>query len=79
MKNFNIVAVFFMFFSAHLTKAQIIYPKTIKKPVTNTYHNIEIIDDYQWLEELETPQVKDWVKEQNKISVKYALSNESAV
>lgn len=51
--------------------AQLKYPVTLKKPVVNVYHNIEITDNYQWLENTESTEVKDWVKAQNKVSLKY--------
>ena len=51
--------------------AQIEYPKTKKEPVIDTYHHIDITDNYQWLENTDNPAVKDWVEEQNKVSLKY--------
>jgi len=35
------------------------------QPVTNVYHGVQVVDDYQWLEDPSNPQVKDWVKAQN--------------
>ncbi len=57
--------------TSSIIKAQIDYPNTKKIPVENTYHKIEIIDNYQWLEDKKSNEVKNWVKLQNKISVKY--------
>ena len=54
-----------------LLNAQLKYPKTKKNPVIDRYHTIEIIDNYQWLENTATPAVEDWVAAQNKISLKY--------
>jgi prolyl oligopeptidase len=51
--------------------AQQKYPKTAKIPVIDTYHNIQITDNYKWLESLISPEVKKWVKDQNKVSLKY--------
>src|SRR6266571_3019704 len=38
---------------------------TAKKPVTNVYHGVSVVDDYQWLENFDDPQVKKWNDEQN--------------
>ena len=54
-----------------LLNAQLKYPKTTKNPVIDSYHTIEIMDNYQWLENTATPEVEDWVAAQNKISLKY--------
>ena len=54
-----------------ILNAQLKYPKTKKNPVIDIYHNIKIIDNYQWLENTATPDVEDWVEAQNKISLKY--------
>jgi prolyl oligopeptidase len=35
------------------------------QPVTNTYHGVAVIDNYQWLEDFSAPAVRQWVKAQN--------------
>jgi len=57
--------------STIVLNAQLKYPKTKKNPIIDVYHNIEITDNYQWLENTATPEVQDWVATQNKISLKY--------
>ncbi len=71
MKNIKLIISFFLIFASLIVKAQLNFPETPKKPVSNTYHGVEIIDNYQWLEQIETTEVKDWVDKQNKISKKY--------
>lgn len=39
-------------------------PATIQ-PLTNTYHDVSVVDDYQWLEEASAPDVREWVKAEN--------------
>jgi len=51
--------------------AQLRYPITKKKQVIDIYHDIEITDNYQWLENTDNPEVTSWVKKQNKVSLKY--------
>jgi prolyl oligopeptidase len=40
-------------------------PDTPKKPVTDEYYGIKIIDDYRWLENFEDPAVRKWSDEEN--------------
>ena len=60
--------------STCILNAQIEYPKTKKEPIIDIYHSIEITDNYQWLENTGTPEVINWVEEQNKVSLKYLKS-----
>src|SRR6267142_684279 len=46
-------------------------PVTGKKPVTNTYHGVAVVDDYQWLENFEDAAVKEWNEGQNKVTRAY--------
>ena len=43
-------------------------PPTIKKPVTDEYHGVNVVDEYRWLEESGSPAVKAWTAAQNKYS-----------
>ena len=36
------------------------YPQTAKKPVTDTYHGVQVTEDYRWLENGKDPAVKAW-------------------
>ena len=51
------------------------YPKSPKKPVTDTYQgaagSVTITDDCRWLENLADPAVKDWVAAQNATTRRY--------
>src|SRR5690606_11008623 len=40
-------------------------PETPRHPVTNTYHGVVVVDDYQWLENAEDPAVREWTARQN--------------
>ena len=43
-------------------------PFTEKKPVTDEYHGVRVVDEYRWLEETGAPSVKAWTEAQNKHS-----------
>lgn len=38
---------------------------TAREPVTNTYHGVAVVDDFQWLEDAASPAVRDWTHRQN--------------
>lgn len=72
MKFFKLfVVAFFLIFITKPVKSQIVYPSSPIVPVTDVYHDTEILDNYQWLEKQEELQVSNWVDEQNEVSVKY--------
>ena len=47
------------------------YPPTAKHPASETYHGITVVDDYRWLEDDASPEVKRWVAEQNAFTRRY--------
>lgn len=46
-------------------------PPAAKQPVTNTYFNTQVVDNYQWLEDFNDPAVKSWTAAENKITRAY--------
>jgi prolyl oligopeptidase len=38
---------------------------TRQHPVTNIYHGVGVVDNYQWLEDASSPEVRDWMRQQN--------------
>ena len=47
------------------------YPMTPKRPVTETFHGVAVVDDYRWLEDDKAPEVKAWVGKQNALTRQY--------
>ncbi|MCK4311686.1 MAG: S9 family peptidase, partial [Candidatus Cloacimonetes bacterium] len=47
------------------------YPKTEKRTIIETLHGKEIKDDYQWLEDDDSEEVKEWDEQQNKFTREY--------
>lgn len=41
------------------------------RPVTNTYHGVEVVDPYQWLEDPNDPEVRAWSDAQNAYARRY--------
>jgi prolyl oligopeptidase len=46
-------------------------PATPKKPVTDVYHGVKVVDDYRWLEDAKDPAVRRWIDEQNQLTRAY--------
>jgi prolyl oligopeptidase len=36
-----------------------------REPVTNVYHGVAVVDDYQWLENASSPPVREWTRLEN--------------
>ena len=47
------------------------YPPSRKSDVTDTYFGTTIADPYRWLEELDSPETKEWVTAQNDVTFGY--------
>src|SRR5262245_28329102 len=47
------------------TQASAKAPAAAKRPVTDTYHGIKVVDDYRWLENWDDPAVKRWSEQEN--------------
>ncbi len=71
MKRLEYIFIFLFIIQVFIVDAQIIYPETLKREVIDTYFDTKISDDYRWLEKLESIEVEEWVKLQNKVSEKY--------
>src|SRR6266849_4944129 len=41
-------------------------PGTPRKPVTDEYHGLKVVDDYRWLENAGDPAVRQWTEAQNR-------------
>lgn len=68
MKKILPLLVIFMALTA---KAQIQYPVTEKKTVTDEYFGTKVDDPYRWLEDDNADATKKWVIEENKVTDNY--------
>ena len=55
-------------FNSH---SQVTYPNTQMESIKDVYFGTEVDDPYRWLEDDKSPKVKDWIKEQNKLTFSY--------
>jgi prolyl oligopeptidase len=44
------------------------YPETERRPVTDVYGTVKVVDDYRWLEAGKDPSVVEWVAAQNQLT-----------
>jgi prolyl oligopeptidase len=47
------------------------YPSSPTEPIVDDYHGTAVADPYRWLEDIESPQTKAWVKSQNELTASY--------
>ncbi len=67
--------VLFITMAASLsTNAQLKYPETKKNEVTDDYHGVKVVDPYRWLEDDNSEETKNWVKQENKVTNAYLSS-----
>ena len=60
-----------MFLLSESAGAQLVYPKTAKEEITETYFGTPVKDPYRWLENDTSKATSAWVKEQNKVTNAY--------
>ena len=46
-------------------------PATPKRPVTDVYHGVKVVDDYRWLEDFNDPAVRKWADAQTAYTRSY--------
>lgn len=71
MKPFFYLTLTFLLFSCSESPQKLIYPETLKIPVTDSYFGEDVIDHYRWLEDDNSAETKDWVVAQNKVTFSY--------
>ena len=70
-----IVCIFNILYSCNeiqkKTNNSVIYPETLKKEVVDNYFDIDVIDQYRWLEDDRSKETEAWVKAENKTTFAY--------
>ncbi|MCJ7694222.1 MAG: hypothetical protein MUO40_02250, partial [Anaerolineaceae bacterium] len=47
------------------------YPKTKKTDFIELLHGIEVPDPYRWMENIDSPETKEWIEAQNQLTQSY--------
>jgi len=73
MKRFAVVFVlsFLPLVSFTASAEKLDYPDTPKRPVVEEIQGVQITDNYRWLEDASSPEVKAWTEAQNKVARAY--------
>jgi len=66
MRLLAFVCLFALLLRSTATAGKSPYPQTRVDNVVDVLHGVEIVDPYRWLEDGNSPAVKDWVDAQNK-------------
>jgi prolyl oligopeptidase len=64
-------SVLIVFLASGCSRGPVPFPPTEKRPVTEQYHGVTIIDNYQWLDNINEPAVRAWSDIQNAYARKY--------
>src|SRR5690554_4891173 len=70
-KTFITLLTAIMLISCAQKKGKIVYPKTDKGTVTDTYFGTDIEDPYRWLEDDRSAETEAWVTAENKVTFEY--------
>ena len=70
LRYFNLFSAF-LFICCQNNSQKLIYPSTVKIPVIDFYFDIEVVDNYRWLEDDKAEETKKWVDKQNKTTFSY--------
>src|SRR5450631_3337640 len=54
-----------------LAVVQLRYPQAMRGDHIDHYHGIAVADPYRWMEDIDSPQTRNWVKAQSKLSSDY--------
>ena len=57
--------------TANSDRLTLSYPATKKEDLVETLHGVEVSDPYRWLEDLDSPETKEWVRAQNEVTFPY--------
>jgi prolyl oligopeptidase len=51
--------------------AEVQYPQAQKADVVDDYHGVKVADPYRWLENSDTPETRQWIDAENKVTFAY--------
>lgn len=64
----RLLATLFPLLAMHATEPPLTYPTTRTADQVDDYHGTKIADPFRWLEDDNSPETKEWVEAQNKVT-----------
>ncbi|MDG1711831.1 MAG: prolyl oligopeptidase family serine peptidase [Flavobacteriaceae bacterium] len=71
MKRFLILTLILTLLSCQQNTQKVNYPSTEKIPVTDSYFDTEVVDNYRWLEDDKSQETEEWVGKQNQVTFSF--------
>ncbi len=71
MKSIFLIIIFMLLNESSDIISQFKYPETKKVNQIDDYFGVKIADPYRWLENTDSPEVKEWIEEENKVTFSY--------
>ncbi len=71
MKSILLIIIFMYLNESSHVISQFKYPETKKVNQMDDYFGVKIADPYRWLENTDSPEVKEWIEEENKVTFSY--------
>ena len=57
--------------STPTTTGKMQYPPTARTEQVDDYHGVKVADPYRWLEDTDSPETRQWIEQQNKLTFDY--------
>ena len=71
MKRIFILTLILTLLSCQQNTQKVNYPSTEKIPVTDSYFDTEVVDNYRWLEDDKSQETEEWVGKQNQVTFSF--------
>src|SRR5438270_5976788 len=66
-----VALVFPLFVGAQTAAPTLKYPVAAKGIQVDDYHGVKVADPYRWLEDTDSPETRQWIEQQNKLTFDY--------
>ncbi len=71
VKIFFLIVLSLTITNLSLSQSNLNYPKPMKSEHTDNYFGTNVSDPYVWMEDMQSTEVKNWVKEENEVTENY--------